>query len=155
MTAEQRAAAHVQALQDAGSQSKVRETAQGYEIEPPHKLGRLRAMGKGFLLRMLAGAPYGLGGMVGAGAAGTLEGGISPEHVQGGAREAEIARAQGDQATAQQLARGTLANTAASLNIQQDQEALKNMPVNAEEKAVLHERARRRYLRKLRDLGQE
>lgn len=128
MTASQKAGAKLEALQTAGSQSKVTETPEGFAIEPPHKIGRLKAMGKGFLLRMLAGSSNGVGGMLGAGLAGTVEGAVAPGHVQSSLRQNEIYRAQGDQQTAQQLERGELANQAAKVGLEVDQTQLKNLP---------------------------
>lgn len=128
MTPAQRAAAKVEALQTADPQSKVRETAGGYEIDPPQKLSRLKAMGKGFLLRMLAGAPHGPGGMLGAGTVGAVEGAVAPGHVQSGIRQRDVARAQGEQATAQQLERGTITNQSAQVGLEAEQERLANLP---------------------------
>ena len=106
------AAAHVKALQEADPSSKVTRTAEGFEIAPPNKMSRLKAAGKMFLERMRAGAPFGIGGMVGAGVEGAVEGGIAPGHAQKQLRAGELARAQNDQYQAQQLEHGQLTNEA-------------------------------------------
>lgn len=127
------AASHVQALQNADPSSKVTKTAEGYEIEPPHKMSRLKAAGKMFLQRMLAGSQYGLGGMLGAGLEGAVEGGVAPGHAQKVMRQDEIERAQGQQHTEQTLEGRDLQNQAAATNILQDQQQILNAPIRQKE----------------------
>lgn len=103
MSPANQAAAHVQALRDSSPLSKVVDTGEGYEVLPPKKQGRLAAMGKGFLLRMLAGAQHGPGGMLGAGAVGAIEGAVAPNRIAKGVRQRDIAIAEGEQARAGQL----------------------------------------------------
>lgn len=151
LTPAEKAAAHVRALQADPSQS-VKETPEGYEIGPPHKMSHLKAAGKMFLQRMLAGSQYGLGGMLGAGIEGAIEGGVAPGHAQAVLRDAQRQKAIGDQYQAQQIERQGLQNQAQTLNIEQDQQALIDAP---RRRAMQEEdRTNAQYERERADLDQ-
>lgn len=140
MSPAERAAALSQTLQTTDPMSKVRVQGDQIDVGPPHKMSHLKAMGKMFLQRMLAGSQYGIGGMLGAGAEGAIEGGVSPGHAQNVLRKAEIEKAQGDQNVAQTLESRGLQNEAAKLNIQQDREQILNAPKRQTEAEYQRER---------------
>lgn len=127
-TRAERAAAKLHALETADQGSKIRETPEGIEIDPPKKLSRLKAMGKMFLQRMMAGANGGIGGMLGAGIFGAVEGGVNPGHAQKVMRQGEREQATGEYAQAQTLEARGLQNQANALNIEQDRQLLDSAP---------------------------
>src|SRR6185295_18089420 len=98
-----RAAARVRALHDADPTSKVTDTGHGYEIQPPEKMSRLRAMWEGFKQLLPVGAQSGIGGMIGAGTVGAIQGGISPGTIQKRGRAMETARAENELARTREL----------------------------------------------------
>lgn len=129
----QQSATRLRVLRSAAPESKVRDTGEAYEVEPPKQMSRLKAIGKGFLQTMLAGAPYGLGGMIGAGTVGAVQGGISPGRVARVGRAREIAEAENQQARALGLETEQLQNDSrrvanarslAEYGMAQDQHAL-------------------------------
>lgn len=112
MNPTQRATSHLRVLQGAAPESRVRDTGSAYEVEPPQKMSRLKAMGKGFLQLLGAGAPFGLGGMAGSGTVGAIQGLISPGSVQERGRQMEVLGAQEELARAQGLEAQRLQNDA-------------------------------------------
>ena len=98
MNATQRAATHLRVLQDAAPESRVRDTGEAFEVDPPKKMGRIEGAGKGLLSLLTSGAPYGVGGMAGSGIFGAILGAVNPRGVQKIARAGEVGRAQEDYA---------------------------------------------------------
>jgi hypothetical protein len=93
MSPTERAGARLRALQEAAPESKVTDTGSAYEIGPPQKMGRLRAMAEGARNMLPYGGKAGVGGMAGASVVGAVQGLISPGSVQRMSREGEIAGA--------------------------------------------------------------
>lgn len=110
MSPADRAATYVNLRREAPAESKIKDTGTGYEVLPPQKMGRLRAMGEGFRQLMGAGAQYGTGGIVGAGAVGAIQGLISPGTIQNRGRDIDIARGEQQLARAQGLEEQQLQN---------------------------------------------